>query len=284
MYRLVLMIMCSGSLLLSACGGSSSEPRPPPVADSGLLMKVSNPADLEASIKAGLTTIASSLETTALASDAQGAAPPPAGSFTGTYTQEVDVDEFDAVRYDGEHLFVAPRRYVNCCFILDNVAADAAANTGNDPLRSIRILATDPATGTADVQSNIPLKDDVSVQGLYLADDRMVALTAQAFYGAFGGFWTDIAIWAPEELGFTIYDVSDPTAPAAETEVTMDGVFVDSRRIGNTVYIRQSLFAEHSRIALLRFDTAAKGGKRGAPVIGFAGRSAAFHYHQWHNA
>ena len=72
---------------------------------------------------------------------------------------------------------------------------------------------------------------------MYLAEDRMFALTARAFYGAFGGFWTDIAIWAPEELGFTIYDVSDPTMPGVETDVTMDGVFVDSRRIGNTVYI-----------------------------------------------
>ena len=60
------------------------------------------------------------------------------------YTQESGVDEFDAVRYDGEHLFVAPRRYLNCCFILDNVASDTAANTGNAPQQSIRILATDP--------------------------------------------------------------------------------------------------------------------------------------------
>lgn len=240
MNRLVLGIMCSSTLLLAACGGSSSSgqgpgPGPGP-APTGLLQQVSDPAQLESSIKLGFTTIASTLETTALASDSQGAAAP-AGGFTGTYTQEPSVDEFDAVRYDGENLYVAPRRYLNCCFILENAAADSAANTGNDPVQSIRILATDPASGTASVQGSIPLKADISVQGMYLAGDRMFALTARAFYGAFGGFWTGIDIWAPEELGFNIYDVSDPTSPSLDTEVTIDGVFVDSRRIGNTVYI-----------------------------------------------
>lgn len=34
--------------------------------------------------------------------------------MTGTYTQEAIVDELDAVRYDGEHLYIAPRRYMPC--------------------------------------------------------------------------------------------------------------------------------------------------------------------------
>jgi hypothetical protein len=222
-------------LVASACGGGdSSDNGEPPPAAAGLLMQVSNPAALETSIKAGLTTIRSSLEVTALASDASGAGAA-VGNFTGTYTQEANVDEFDAVRYDGEHLYVAPRRYLNCCFILGTAAN--AANTGNDPVASIRILSTDPGSGSASLQSSIPLKENVSVQGMYLADDRMFALTAEAYYGAYGDFWTDIAIWAPETLGFSIFDVSDPVSPVLETEVSIDGVFVESRRIGNTVYI-----------------------------------------------
>ena len=235
MLRLMLGIMFSISLLaLPACGGGSSGDEPPPPRAPGLLSKISAPEDLERSIKAGFTTIRGSLETTALAADAAGAGN---GNFTGTYTQEANVDEFDAVRYDGEHLYVAPRRYASCCFILDAAAADGAANSGNDPVASIRILATDPASGTAALQSSIPLEENVSVQGMYLAGNRMLALTAEAFYGAYGDFWTDIAIWAPEKLGFSIYDVSDPAAPEIEVDVSIDGTFVDSRRIGNTVYI-----------------------------------------------
>jgi len=72
---------------------------------------------------------------------------------------------------------------------------------------------------------------------MYLTGNRMFALTAEAYYGGYGDAWADIAIWAPEHLGFRIYDLSDKSAPALETQVTIDGVFVESRRIGNTVYI-----------------------------------------------
>lgn len=235
MFRVVRVIMFSGVLLgLAACSGGSSGDQGPEPTDFGLLSRINDPADLERSIKAGFTTVRGTLETTALAADASGAN---AGNFTGTYTQEANVDEFDAVRYDGEHLYVAPRRYAHCCFVFDNPAAANAANSGNDPVASIRILATDPAGGTATLQGSIPLKENVSVQGMYLAGEKMFALTAEAFYGGWGHFWTDIAIWAPEKIGFSIYDVSDPTSPEIEVDVSIDGTFVDSRRIGDTVYI-----------------------------------------------
>jgi uncharacterized secreted protein with C-terminal beta-propeller domain len=72
---------------------------------------------------------------------------------------------------------------------------------------------------------------------MYTAGDKMVALTGQSIYGTFGELWTDIAIWAPEKLGFRVYDVADAANPALEFDATIDGVFVESRRIGNTVYI-----------------------------------------------
>ncbi len=56
-------------------------------------------------------------------------------------------------------------------------------------------------------------------------------------YGTYGPSWTDVAIWAPEKMGFHIYDVSDVANPTLDVDVSIDGVFVDSRRIGNTVYL-----------------------------------------------
>jgi uncharacterized secreted protein with C-terminal beta-propeller domain len=222
--------MLCGLVLLAMTGcGSGSGPysggNNPPVA--GLLSPVTDVAAFEASIKAGLTQMTSPV-VLANAGAAQDA------NFTGTYTQELNVDEFDSVRYDGKHLFVAPRRYVYCCFIL---AAQPAAAPAPAPERSIRIPATDPGNGTADLVSTIPLEDDISVQGMYLDGDRMVALTAKSVYGTYGEMWADFAIWAPEKLGFRVYDVSDPASPALEVEATLDGVFVESRRVGNTVYI-----------------------------------------------
>jgi hypothetical protein len=137
------------------------------------------------------------------------------------------------VRYDGAHLYVAPRRYFPCCFI----AADGAVNSGDPAQPTIRILATDPASAGATLASEIPLEEDISVQGMYIAGDRMFALTAQAMYGTYGDFWTMPALWAPEKLGYRVYDLADKANPVLETDVSIDGVFVDSRRVGNVVYI-----------------------------------------------
>jgi hypothetical protein len=157
------------------------------------------------------------------------------GNFTGTYTQDLNVDELDTVRYDGERLFVAPRRFVHCCFL--ELDAGAPDNEPPAPERSIRILTTDPASGEADLAAMIPLEDEVSVQGMYTEGDKLFALTGTSLYGTYGSFWMNIAIWAPEKLGFRIYDVSDATNPTLDIDATIDGVFVDSRRIGNTVYV-----------------------------------------------
>ncbi|MDH3621565.1 MAG: beta-propeller domain-containing protein [Gammaproteobacteria bacterium] len=227
-------ILCGLALLALAGCGSSDSPTDPtnPPGPVGLLSVVPDAAAFEASIKEGLTALSSD-EQLALAGPAADAAA--GGNFTGTYTQEQNVDEFDAVRYDGEHLFVAPRRYLHCCFIL--ASAGAPLIEPPEIQRSIRILATDPANGAADLVSEIPLENDVSVQGMYTEGDKMVALTGRSIYGTFGELWADIAIWAPEKLGFRVYDVADAANPALEFDATIDGVFVDSRRIGNTVYI-----------------------------------------------
>ena len=145
-------------------------------------------------------------------------------------------DVMARIRYDGEHLFVAPRRYFHCCFILEDAGAPEI-EPPPIPERSIRILETDPANGDAQLAGTIPLEDNVSVQGMYVNEDKLFALTGTSLYGTYGDFWADIAIWAPERLGFRIYDVADAANPTLDIDVKIDGVFVESRRIGNTVYL-----------------------------------------------
>ena len=223
-------------LLLAGCGSSSdSGSTTNPNGPVGLLSPVTDAAVFEASLKSALTAMSSDLQLAVADGIASGAAA--SGSFTGTYTQEANVDEFDAVRYDGSHLYVAPRRYFNCCFILAAASDDGATSTGNDPQRSIRILATDPDGGSAELAGTIALEDNVSVQGMYLAADRMFALTSESIYGSYGELWADVAIWAPEQLGYQVYDVSNVGQPTLEVDAKIDGIFVESRRIGDTVYI-----------------------------------------------
>src|SRR5690606_9249990 len=71
------------------------------------------------------------------------------------------------------------------------------------------------------------------------ASGRMLALTSEAYYGTYGPFWTDaaIAIWAPQRHGFQLYDTTDPASPKLLHEASIEGVFVESRRVGDTVYV-----------------------------------------------
>jgi len=160
---------------LTSCSSGSKPGDNPDPETVGMLRPVTDVAAFEASIKAGLTAMSSDEQFTA-------AGAPADSNFTGTYTQEANVDELDTVRYDGNHLFIAPQRFFNCCFVLES---GVAANDDPAPVpeRSVRILATDPANGAANLVSTIPLEDDVSVQGMYLDDDRMFALTGQMIYG-----------------------------------------------------------------------------------------------------
>ncbi len=223
------------ALSLTACGGGSGGGDGDgggdggPVADASLLRAASD-TELEQSLKQALATPQAAVEFSLapVAGDA-------GSDFSGTYTVEPLVDEMDAVRYDGDHLFVAPQRFVSCCFVFDTLLPPGPPETGGG--RAIRILSTDATSASAVEVGSIALEDSVSVQGLYVAGTRLFALTGEAFYGSYGAFWSDIAIWAPEQAGFRIYDVSRPEAPTLAVAATLDGVFVDSRRIGDTVYL-----------------------------------------------
>src|SRR5205814_9182249 len=139
--------------------------------------RLASAAELEGAIKRDLAAIRVGATTDVQAALDVGpvtmAQPGAQTSFTGTYTQEPNVDEFDVVRYDGEHLYVAPQRYVTCCF----VPAGAVGGVPPLPRRTIRVLATDPVAPAATPVSEIPLADGVSVQGMYVSGGSMFALT-----------------------------------------------------------------------------------------------------------
>lgn len=209
--------------VLGGCGGSGIEIAAPEPA-VGLLRPVASAAELEASLKAGLTT----RQENAAPGLAAGASD---SSGTRTYNQDANVDEFDSVKYDGSQLFVAPVRTYGCCFLAANSQLSAPVDE-----RSIRIFDTDPTSAAATLTAEIPLDDDVSVQGMYVLDDHLVALTATSFYGSYGDAWLGIGLWVPETPGISIYDLTVDT-PVKLYDMTFDGHFIDSRRIADTIYM-----------------------------------------------
>jgi uncharacterized secreted protein with C-terminal beta-propeller domain len=217
-------------LVLVGCGeGSVSDPPAPQAEAPGLLRRVTSDTELENLLKSAIRA-APSTDQLAVAVAA------PAAAFSGTYTQEARVDEADTVRYDGSLLFVAPSRSFSCCFVADPLAA-GPANPPPLPDRSIRILRTNPTAATASPVGRIPLESGVSVQGLYTTGDRLVALTSEAYFGTFGQFWIGLPYWAPRKFGLRIFDIVDPVAPRTLFTASLDGTFVDSRRVGDRIYV-----------------------------------------------
>jgi len=230
-----------GSLMMAGCGGGGNDDdggeEPTPV--SGMLRKVRSAAELEGSLKSSLMGVPAAGAPalpgfSATAADA---------AFSNTYTSEAGVDEFDYVRYDGTHLYIAPTAI------------------GSQSARSIRILRTDPASGTATQVSSIPVDSDQQVQGIYVANGRLVMLTSEAHFRPYGDVWIMISIWAPTKLAIHVYDVSNPANPTRLQHAAIDGVFVASRRIGDRVYLvsrhTPTLVAEplfHLRLANTSLD------------------------------
>jgi hypothetical protein len=188
-----LLLMLLAGLTLTGCGGSGGDQSDTqePSGVTGMLRPVRSADELESLLKASLREempIGMTDDVVALSAAAT-------ASFSGTYTVENGVDEFDLARYDGTHLFVAPAVGVS------------AANV-------IRILRTNAATGDATEVAAVPIPDQQRVQGMYVANQRLVVLTAEANFGPLGNSWLSFAIWAPSRLAVHVFDVANPARPA----------------------------------------------------------------------
>lgn len=213
-------------LALSGCNsesGGDSVDDPPPA--TGMLRQVHDADELETTLKKALADVT---ETASPAFDVTGPGTT-AGNFTGTYTVEAGVDELDLVRYDGAHLYIAP------------------THAGSPGPYAIRILRTDPGSASATPVGSIPLDDTRHVMGMYVANDRLFLVTSEAYFGPYGGVWPAVMIWAPTRFAVQVHDVRDPAHPRRLMAATIDGVFVESRRIDDRVII----VSRHAPRALL---------------------------------
>ena len=127
-------------------------------------------------------------------------------SFTTTYTLEASVDEHDVVKYDGDHLFIAPSRSMDCCFVMPAVSSVSTDQSEEDPdntseeQRGIRILSTDPEQATAALVSIIPVDGGLTVEGLYNKESKLVSLRSSSWWGMFGDRFSVSWAWEGQTL------------------------------------------------------------------------------------
>ena len=244
--------------LLTACGGGSTATSPDPapgpdLAPTGLLIPVQSNSELLATVQRGFTNTLNNnmARTEDLAMTASAEQDSSKSSYTTTYTLENNVDEHDAVKYDGEHLFIAPSRSMDCCFIVDDLVmvaeaeedieqSDAIPEPQPEPQesdRSIRILETDPENAGAAEVGTIELDNSRTVEGLYTQDDQLVSISSSGWWGIYGDSFARVSNWEGQTTALDIYDISDITAPTPQMQIEFQGGFVNSRKKGDTIYL-----------------------------------------------
>lgn len=166
------------------------------------------------------------------------------GNYSDTNVHVDGVDEADYVKYDGKHWFVSTYPYLDPFLI------------NRSP--GIQIVATDPANANAEIVAEIDLGDEFAgVQDMYLVGSSEQASSHLAVvqkrignvYPVLPGFpsielvdfaVTDEAILpypVNSEISIQLFDVSDASQPKADKRITIDGSLVDSRKIGNVLYL-----------------------------------------------
>ena len=148
--------------------------------------------------------------------------------YSNVNLHEPGVDEADRVQYDGQHLFVAGT------YEYPNV----------DASRRIRILATDPAQASARELAAVNFgAENTTIAGLYLHQNpnqqsrELVAIGSTLMYGPVHIMVVGGSTIANGETRVELFDVTDPSGAASVWSLTLDGLLLESRRIGNQLFL-----------------------------------------------
>ncbi len=129
------------------------------------------------------------------------------------------VDELDAAKYDGSYLYLA--------------------NTNR------LTIASTPVSGEMQTLADLPLGNGERfgrVQGLYLrehdAGRQVVAVQGISFGFAFGiAELSILPYYGDDEVVIDFVDATDPSSPSATNQLKIDGSLLESRRVGNVLYL-----------------------------------------------
>jgi hypothetical protein len=137
-----------------------------------------------------------------------------ADGFTTTNVLVAGVDEIDPVKYDGEYMYLA----------------------NND---NIQVLKTNDNGSAAEVISRLNIsigKEGASyIRGLYLANDTVAAISGGHDVSWFADWF---APWNWNgKTQIDMVDVSDTETMTITETLEIDGTYVNSRRVGDTLYV-----------------------------------------------
>lgn len=158
--------------------------------------------------------------------------------FSDTNVHVDGVDEADTAKYDGLHWFVS------------YVPTSASTN-----FPGVQIFSTDPVSASAELVGSYPFTDTNwgSAASLYLQKDDGIATHLIAIRNQWGNIEPFLPGPTPEisdaqtfdiwpgpqnsEIRVEFIDVQSVASPQLDNALTLDGSLINSRRIGNTLYL-----------------------------------------------
>jgi uncharacterized secreted protein with C-terminal beta-propeller domain len=141
------------------------------------------------------------------------------GDFSQTNVQVLGVDEADSVKTDGKFLYTLGSQVLS---IIDTLSLDLVHQQAVDGtpvglyLRGNRLTV---------ISYTWRLKPLVLPAGVRLEGDSLQ------------GYWGPFPQEVEEYVQVSVLDVSDPSAPTVAEETQLDGYYVDSRSIGDRLYM-----------------------------------------------
>jgi len=143
--------------------------------------------------------------------------------YSTTITQEQGVDESDRIKYNGDNLFIAARRYYQ------EQTEEAVSSVDY-----VRILQRENDSSMSQAtQFSLSDESNNDITGLYLYQDMLTALSSG--WGAES--YSDL--WYPVQSHYTLsfVDVSETNNPNVMQQLTIDGYVISSRQIDNKLFV-----------------------------------------------
>ena len=168
--------------------------------------------------------------------------------FSGTNTQVAGVDEGDIWKYDGENFFVLRPAVWNYNY------GESYNCDSSEPLAASPVAAQDelidylPCSGTPTLVSPAQVRivkntqetlstvdlNEINPNQLYLKDNSLVILGNRTSYQ---DNWISSQNWQDGQTNLSILNIQSKTEPEIKYTVSIDGFAVESRRIGDEIFL-----------------------------------------------
>ncbi len=170
-------------------------------------------------------------EPNSMADDLKGSASEPAAgedSYSATNTQKQNVDEADIIKTDGQYIYRLTGKNIVIIDPFDMTVVSTLSPLPEDTTAEQTVTAVTGAEGSRIEPAFISFTSSY-IRDFYVSGDRLAVMYSRSE--------SDYAKGHSEFCGVMVYDITDPSAPVLLGDCAQSGGLLESRLIGDYVYI-----------------------------------------------